>query len=123
SRRSRVGIEGQSRAGRSGDRRLRRPRRDLVLDVARIARVVVRRELQQDRVQLPTLLGFQRGEELLLDLARDRAEPRELLLAGGLEADEMPSAVGGVAAALDQAGFLELVEQADEPAAVVPEGV
>ena len=37
------------------------------------ARVVMRGQLQQQRVQRPPLLGVERREELLLDLLRDRA--------------------------------------------------
>src|SRR5579872_1431178 len=81
------------------------------------------RELPQERVQLAPLLGIEPGEELVLEPARDRTQLLELLLARRLQADEVPATVGGVALPLDQPLLLELVEQPDEPAAVVAERV
>ena len=74
-------------------------------------------------MELLALRGVERREELLLDAPRDRAELGELGLALGLEGDEMPAPVRGVALALDQSLLLELVEEPDEPAAVVAERV
>jgi hypothetical protein len=39
----------------------------------RAPRIVVRGELEQERVQRAPLLGVERGEKVLLDLLRDRA--------------------------------------------------
>src|SRR3954469_7245962 len=74
-------------------------------------------------MELLPLIRLERREERLLDIARDRPELCKLLLARRLQADEMAAAIRGIAAPLDQAGFLELVEETDEPAAVIAEGV
>src|SRR5690348_8577329 len=84
---------------------------------------MMRRELEQEIVQRGPLLRRERCEELVLDAPRDRPQLGELLLPGGLQADQMASPVGRVAPALDVAVGLELVEEADEPAPVVPEGI
>jgi len=80
-------------------------------------------EAEEQRVEPRALLGAERREELVLDLARERPQPAEGGGALGGERDEMPAAVVRIAAALDEALLLELVEQADELAAVVAEGV
>src|SRR5919197_1465594 len=81
------------------------------------------REAHQQRVEGRTVLGVERREELLLDLLRDPAQPYELALAVGGEADDVAAPVGRVAVPLDQAPLLERVEQADELAAVDAERV
>src|SRR5919197_5536966 len=81
------------------------------------------REAHQQRVEGRTVLGVERREELLLDLLRDPAQPYELALAVGGEADDVAAPVGRVAVPLDQAALLERVEQADELAAVDAERV
>ena len=58
-------------------------------------------------------------EEVVLDSPSERAEATERPLAVGGECHEVPATVVRVAAALDEATILELVEQADELAAVV----
>ena len=55
--------------------------------------------------------------------ASRRAQPRERLLAGRREADEVAAPVDRVAPALDEAALLELVEEPDEWLAVVAERV
>src|SRR5512133_2859828 len=62
-------------------------------------------------------------EELVLEVARERAQPPQRALPLCRELHEMAAAVIRVALPLDQAALLELVEQADELAAVVAEGV
>src|SRR5690242_16362175 len=88
-----------------------------------VARIVVCCELEEQAVQLLALVRVEPREKLLLDALGDLAQLGELLLPLGLEADEMPAAVGRIAAPLDQPVLLELVEQPDEPAAVVAERV
>src|ERR671935_3313815 len=85
--------------------------------------IVMRRELEQKRVQRPALAGLERSEELLLHLARDLTQAGKLLLPGRFQAHHVAPAVCRIASPFDQVGLLELVEQADEPAAVVSEGV
>src|SRR5439155_2909618 len=87
------------------------------------ARVVVDREAHQQRVEGLAVGRVERREELLLDLLGDPAEPDELPLAVGGEADDVAAPVGGIALPHDQAALLELVEQADELAAVDAERV
>src|SRR5436190_7913431 len=89
----------------------------------RVARVVESGELEQQLVQRVALLRLERSEELVLDPLPDRAQLGELFLAGRLQADEVSPPVGRVAPTLDQPVGLELVQQPDEPAAVVAERV
>jgi hypothetical protein len=60
---------------------------------------------------------------VVLDLLHDLAQAAELALAVGGEGDRVAAAVVRVAAALDQAALLEVVEEADELAAVELQGV
>ena len=80
-------------------------------------------ELEEERVQDLALALVERCEELLLELARERAELGQRLPPGRGHLDHVAPAVGRIAAALDQPGRLELVEQADQLAAVVAERV
>jgi hypothetical protein len=86
-------------------------------------REVLFRELQQQPVELRALLGAERGEQLLLDASRAGAQVLERAPAGVGERDDVAPAVGRVAAALDEAALLELVEQPDQLSAVVAERV
>ena len=83
----------------------------------------MRGELQEQRVQRLPLLRRERGEELPLEALRDDTEIGERLPAGAREANDMAAAVVRVPLALDEALLLELVEQADELAAVAAESV
>ena len=82
-----------------------------------------RGEDEQQRVQLLTLLGVERGEELVFEAPGERAELPERALAVGRDADDLTAAVVGIALALDELLLLELVQQPDERAAVVAERV
>src|SRR3954447_17212050 len=84
-------------------------------------RLVAPREPEQERVQRGPLLLVEAGEELVLDLARERPQPTQCAGALGCEPDEMAAPVARVAAALHQTALLELVEQADELSRVVAE--
>ena len=80
-------------------------------------------ELEEQRVQDLALALVERREEVLLEALRERTQLGERLPARRGHLDDVAAAVGRVAAPLDQAGRLELVEQADELAAVVAERV
>ena len=81
-------------------------------------------DLLQQLVQLRALvLGSSGSRNSSSTLFVIRAELEEPLLAARVEADEMAAAVVRIALALDQALLLELVEQPDQPAAVVAERV
>ena len=84
---------------------------------------VVYREPQQERLQLFALVFGERREELALDLARELAEADEHSSALGSKPHEVAAAIARVAAALDEASLLELVEQTDELATVIAERV
>src|ERR671934_667540 len=89
----------------------------------RAARFVLLGETEEQVVESRAFLVGERIEEHGLTLAGDRAQSAERLLALGSQADEMPSPVLRVAPALDETALFELVEQADELAAVVAKGV
>src|SRR4051794_23520437 len=74
-------------------------------------------------MQLLALRGVERSKELVLQPRGERAQPRECALAVARQADEVSAPVVGIALALEEALLLELVEQADERAAVVAERV
>src|SRR4051812_41989598 len=82
-----------------------------------VALVVVHGELDEQPVELGPLLRRERRQELVVEAARDATVLGEHLLACLREADEVAAPVGGVAAALDEAVLLEVVEEADEDAA------
>ncbi len=81
------------------------------------------REPEQERVELGAFGAVERGKKVVLEPACERAQPAERASAGGSETDKVAATVAGVAAALDEAALLELVEQADELTAVVGERV
>jgi hypothetical protein len=78
-------------------------------------------EALQDSVQLRSLRPGQWSEELLLRRLDRALCLFEAPMPCGGELDEVPSAIGGVSRANDQAVGLECVEQADEIAGVDPE--
>ena len=80
-------------------------------------------EPQQQRVQRLALVARERSEEVVIELLGERPQPAELLLAVGGKPDEMSAAVVGVALPLHEPLLLELVQEADELAAVVAERV
>jgi len=69
------------------------------------------------------LVERERGEELAVELLRQRAHLRQHLPSLRRHDDDLATAVLRIAAALDEACFLELVEQADELPAVVAERI
>ena len=81
------------------------------------------RQPEHEAVQLGALGLVERREEIVLQAAGQPSEPRERTLAVGGHVDDVPSPVGGIALSLDETALLELVEQADELAAVIAEGV
>ena len=62
-------------------------------------------------------------EEVVLGLTRKRTQPPERSLPLRSEADEVPTSVIGISSALDQPPLLELVEQSDQLATVVAQGI
>src|SRR5205823_8058929 len=66
------------------------------------SRLVARGEHQQQCVQLLTLLGVERREELVLEALGEGAELRERALAVGCDADDLTAAVVRVALALPE---------------------
>lgn len=80
-------------------------------------------ESEEERVEVLALVGIERGEELAFDPLRDRTELAEGPLAGRSQADEMTAPVARIAAALDEGLSLQLVQETDEVASVVSEGV
>ena len=86
-------------------------------------RQVLLREAKQERVELGSFVLVERGEELVVELAGERTELGERPLAGGGQPNDVASPVGRVAASLDEAAILELVEQAHELAAVLAESI
>src|SRR3954452_13096968 len=91
--------------------------------LAAAAWVVLGGELREELVQRPPFLGGERSEELLLDPLRHGAQLVEAALAVGCQPHEVAAAVVLVALALCEAALLEVVEDADELAPVVPERV
>src|SRR5204863_558928 len=87
------------------------------------ARLVLGRELEQQRVELRPLGVAQRLEEVVLQLSGQRAQPAQRALALRRHLDEVAAAVVRVALALDEASLLELVEEADELPSVVSERI
>src|SRR3954454_11456195 len=80
-------------------------------------------ELREELLQGPPFLRSEGREELLLDALRHGAQLVEAALAVGCQPDEVATAVVLVALALCEAAFLEVVEDADELAPVVAEGI
>jgi len=74
-------------------------------------------------VQVRAFLLAERGEEVILDLLRERSQPPQHPLAIAGEADEVSAAVVRIATALDQPALLELVEESDQLAPVVAQRV
>src|SRR5581483_9073786 len=74
-------------------------------------------------MELRALLAVERRKELVLHPPGQRTEPAEHPLAVGGEADVVAAPVLRIASPLDQLLLLELVEKADEGAAVVAERV
>src|SRR5439155_16788086 len=91
--------------------------------VERAARLVLLGEAEQERVQVRAFLLAERGEEVILDLLRERSQPPQHPLAIAGEADEVSAAVVRIATALDQPALLELVEESDQLAPVVAQRV
>ncbi len=107
---------------------LRRPRKRVSArcasrPTAGRTRLVPPGEHEQQRVQLLSLLGVERREELVLQALGQRAELRERALAVRRDPHEVPPSVVRIALALDELLLLELVQQADERATVVAERV
>ena len=88
-----------------------------------VALVVGGRELQEECVEARALLRVEGGEELIFDTRRDLTQPRQRLPALGGQADEVPSPVPGSRRRSIESGCLELVEEPDQVAAVVPQRV
>src|SRR2546423_10061178 len=86
-------------------------------------RQVVLGESKQESMELRALALVEPGEELVLDTAGEGPELRERALPVGREPDDMPATVGRIAAPLDEAALLELVEQTHELATVVAQRV
>ena len=86
-------------------------------------RVVLRGEAKEQVVQRAALLGVERGEELLLDALRDRAELCERLASLRRQRHQVAPAVDRIPLAQHEPALLEVVEQADDLAAVVVEPV
>jgi len=80
-------------------------------------------EAQEEPVQLRAVALAERLEELVLVLARQRTQATQHPGPVRGHPDEVPPTVLRIALALDQPQLLELVEQPDELAAVIPEGV
>jgi EmrB/QacA subfamily drug resistance transporter len=81
------------------------------------------RQAQQERMELGALLVAERSEEILFDLPREGAHLSQRLLPLGRQADDVAAPVLGIAPAFDEPSVLQLVEEPDELAAVVPEPV
>src|SRR3954464_1439227 len=99
-----------SKAGGSGSGRR--------LDSGGAARIVVTRQPLQEIAERSAVVLVERRKVLVLDLLGQLAQPREVALAVGGDADDMAPAVLRVALAGDQAALLEGVEHGDEPAGV-----
>ena len=123
--RPRLPVRDLSAAVRAGgDGEGASPRVALAVDRRRGAtRLVAPCEHEQKGMQLLSLLGVERREELVLQALGQCAELRQRALAVGCDPDDLPAPVVGIALALDERLLLELVEQADERAAVVAERV
>src|SRR5205823_14968276 len=92
-------------------------------DGCRAPRLVLLREAKEQRVQRGALLLVERREELVLDLPPERPQLPQGSLSVLRQLDMVAAAVVGVAVPLDETALLELVEEADELALVVPEPV
>jgi hypothetical protein len=75
-------------------------------------------EPEEQLVERLAIGGGEPGEELVLDLLRDRAQTPELPLSRRRDADSVPAPVVRVALARDEAAALERVEQRDEATGV-----
>src|SRR6266576_1535690 len=80
-------------------------------------------ESEKKGEQLAPFALVEGGEELVFEAFREAAEPTERLSSVRRDLDDLSAPIGRVAAPLDQTGLLELVEQADQLALVVAEGV
>src|SRR3954464_625789 len=80
-------------------------------------------ESEQKRMELAPLALVERGEELVFEALREAPEAIECRSPRWCDLDDLPAPVGGISAPLDQPGLVELVEQADQLAPVVAEGV
>src|SRR6266540_1791257 len=74
-------------------------------------------------VQLRPLVGVERHKEVVLETGGKRPELHERALSVRRHADDVAAPVGGIALPFDEASLLELVEQAHQLTAVVPESV
>src|SRR5215204_2711790 len=80
------------------------------LGTVREALVVVRGEPAEERLERLAFIVGQRRQELLLEAPDHSTKLRQGLLPGRCELDEMASAVVWIAAPLDKATLLDLVE-------------
>src|SRR5579859_6321991 len=80
-------------------------------------------EAEQGGVKGRPLLGAQCGEEAVLELLGNGSQARERASTGRRQLHVLAAAIAGVAPALDKPALFELVEQADELAAVVAKRV
>ena len=80
-------------------------------------------DLEQQVAQGRPLFAAEGFEDLVLQLAENRAKLRQPTPAGGGEAHDVAAAIIRIAAALYEALLLQVVEHTDELAAVEPEGV
>src|SRR4029077_3601273 len=87
------------------------------------ARLVLLGQAEQKSVQVGSLVLVQRSEELVLELAGERAETAERSLPCRSEADEVPAAIVRIAATFHELTLFELVEQPHELPAVVTERI
>jgi hypothetical protein len=82
-----------------------------------IARWCIRpNRANEEVVKHCTLLRAQGAKQVVVNLTKTLVRIAELRFASGRELDDMPAAVGGIAAARNQPSFLELVEKSDDVA-------
>jgi hypothetical protein len=74
-------------------------------------------------MELRPLVAAQRRQEIRFDLTGEGPKCTKLPLSLGSDLHELPAAVLGIAATLDESPLLQLVEEAHELAAVVAESV
>lgn len=84
------------------------------MDVRRQA--LLPRHLGEQPAQGGALLGFERGGELELVLARELGQLAHQPFSGGCEVERVEPAIVGIAPTLDIAPLLELVDVNDDPA-------
>lgn len=80
-----------------------------------VAQPLLSGDLGEQLAQLLPLAAVERGAQIVLVLPRDAPELLELCLASGRQAQSVRAPVCRIGAALDQALFLQLVEQQHEP--------